>query len=570
MEELSDARPFSWRDHWLLVPVLVLATLLRLWQINESLWLDELHTAWVVADGVGPIVERAQIGNQSPLYFYLPWATTSLFGMSEWALRLPSLVAGVGLVLLAYAIVLEFTRSRFAAIACAILASTDHNFLFYATEARPYACVQLLAAVQLLLLLFWRLQSSDSMRCRLGFVGASVVLFYLHYTAMLLLGGQIVFSLWVACYSSQRRRRWGYPFRKLAVDLLCIGVAIIPTLTHVFDIGSRKGTWSSFVNNTSLMLPVHWFSLVSYVAVPVVIGVIVGVIRVAITLRRDEPLTLDAVWRANSNCEPEVAPLGSSRRTATVLLVLWLGVPLATVWLLTLTKMVPLYLGRYVIGAALAPVLFAGLCIGVWKHQRSQWFMASVVVTYALYSSGMIEQFRYDGRLFSDRAENWRDAVRYVNDNEDSGVASPVFVRSGLLEADQLATDSSELLRVYCVLPIASIYQIDRPAQETRPLTTHDAGRLSADDVKLIESSGGAWFIVNGDTATRERCARRTLESMEKEIQVATGVKTQLGFVVDERQFGRVGVFGVLLYTLDDQVIPLDDQPTSPNSIAPP
>jgi hypothetical protein len=40
--------------------------------------------------------------------------------------------------------------------------------------------------------------------------------------------------------------------------------------------------------------------------------------------------------------------------------------------------------------------------------------------------------------------------------------------------------------------------------------------------------------------------------------------------LLDERQFGHVGVFRVLLWRIDDQVTPLDDQPTSPNSIAPP
>ena len=86
----------------LTVPVLVaLATLLgtavRLYQVGESLWVDELHTAWVISDRLVDLPHRAAMGNTSPLYFYLPWAATRLFGVGEFAVRLPSLAAGIAL-----------------------------------------------------------------------------------------------------------------------------------------------------------------------------------------------------------------------------------------------------------------------------------------------------------------------------------------------------------------------------------------------------------------------------------------------------------------------------------------
>ena len=82
----------------LLAAVVGLAFWLRIVQVGESLWLDELHTAWVVADGTQQLVPRAAIGNQSPVYFALVWPFTKLAGMSEFWLRLPSVLAGVALV----------------------------------------------------------------------------------------------------------------------------------------------------------------------------------------------------------------------------------------------------------------------------------------------------------------------------------------------------------------------------------------------------------------------------------------------------------------------------------------
>ncbi len=568
MDELPAPRPFSLRDHWLLLPVLLIAAQLRVWQIHESLWLDELHSAWVVSAGASEIAERAQIGNQSPLYFYILWATTSLFGMSEWTLRLPSLVAGVGLVAIAYGLVYQFTRSPIAAAASSLLAAFDHNFLFYATETRPYAFVQLLAAVQLSIL--WNLQTASTTRGRIAFVVSSVGLFYIHYTAILLLAGEVVYFVSQQWWCRQRTDVSAYTIRRSTIDLLCIAAMTTPALAHLLDIGARRNAWGSFINDTSLLLPVRWFSLTSYVGVPAIVCLVLAIAKVAITLRRDEPTTRDAVLLTTANGATIASSIGSSRRsvTATFLLACWLGVPLAIVWLLTVTKVAPLYLGRYVIGGALAPVLFAGLCVAVLESRRSQALAACLLIGYAVYASGMIEQFRHDRRLFGDRVENWRDAVRYVNDNRVG--SSPVFVRSGLLEADRLATDDSNLLRDYCVSPVTSIYRIDGLPSEILPLTTRAPGKLTKEDVKRIEASGTAWFIINGTTATRDRCAEAVSESLGKEIQMATYSKTQGGLVTDERQFGHVGVFTVLVYTVDDQVEPLDAQPTSPNSNAPP
>lgn len=255
---------------------------------------------------------------------------------------------------------------------------------------------------------------------------------------------------------------------------------------------------------------------------------------------------------------------------ATLLLACWLGVPLVIVWLLTVTRIAPLYLGRYVIGAALAPVGFASLCVGFQQSTRSQLTTAALIITYAFLASGMIEQLRYDGRLFGDRTENWRDAVRYVNEGSDLARDSPVFVRSGLLEADRLIGDDSEALRRYCVSPVTSIYRIERLDNEIRPLTTRDAGKLTDENLNQIEASGSAWFIINGTTGTRKRCSEQVVNSLEKEIDRATYTAIQRGLVLYEEQFGHVGVFYVELWEIDDQVTPLDDQPTSPSSIAPP
>ena len=57
----TDAPLHTWRSaaFWVSVVLTFLAAALRLRQLDESLWLDELHTSWAVADGLGMLVEQA-------------------------------------------------------------------------------------------------------------------------------------------------------------------------------------------------------------------------------------------------------------------------------------------------------------------------------------------------------------------------------------------------------------------------------------------------------------------------------------------------------------------------------
>ncbi len=530
---LQDRESFV-RKHWALLPILGVAVLLRLWQIHESLWLDELHTAWVVADGPAAISERARLGNQSPLYFYLPYLTTGLLGTSEWTLRLPSLLAGSGLVALAYLLSYRWTQSLLAAALVGALVAVDRNFLFYATEARPYALVQLMAVTQLWL--FWELQSRSALAPRLGFVASTVGMFYLHYTAILLVAGEVMFWL----IQRGLGRATAYRTRQFAADLLFISVLMLPSFGHLREIGSHRHAWAAFIGDTSLQWPLHWFSLDNYVIVPL--------IGLAVT-----------TWFFR---QTQAMRITGQQSTCAMLLANWLLLPVAIVWVSTVTDFARLYLLRYVIGAALAPILFAGLCVGACPTRRARSAVAVVTFLAALVSSGIVQQFRIDGRLFGDRQENWREAVAWVNSAMQP--SSPVFIRSGLLEADRLREDSSPLLRDYCLLPVTSIYALAVKPHDLAPLPTANSGDLSAGDLDRIAATGWSWFIIHGGSRTRERFMERVQASLQS--------RGLFGMGVQDRQFGNVAVWQVvpIPFKIDSRAEGLPTQPTSPNSIAPP
>jgi len=129
---------------------------------------------------------------------------------------------------------------------------------------------------------------------------------------------------------------------------------------------------------------------------------------------------------------------------------------------------------------------------------------AVVLVTAVINDSGMVQQYRHDGRVIGDRNQDWRSAVRLLHD-EESDPQIPVFVRSGLIEADRWHKSDDSRLREYCLLPVLGIYRIEREAGSLTPLPYSYEGELSAEDRTRAATAGEAWFLVSGRPKDVER-----------------------------------------------------------------
>ena len=456
----------------------VVAAGLRTIALDQSLWLDELHTAWTVAGSWSDVASRAMQGNQSPLYYLAVYAVREVLGDGEIALRLPSLAAGVAIVPLMFAAVRRFTASNSAGLLAAALVVIDHDCLFYAQEARPYAWVQLVGLGHILI--FDRLLATGRTGLRALFIGGGLLLFYLHYTAVLLV---VVELTAYALLSFRSATRPVYRPTSLLMDVAAIGLGCLPMSGHLAEIAARREQWKPYVPTPS------WLGLLTQFRGDVLIllpAVFVGLCAAADRL---------APSRLRRGKRPLVVPPPDSA----TLVVVWALLPRLLAAAVTFAGWLSLALGRYIIVSAVAPVVFAAGCWSMLTSRRARAVLTVVLLAMAVYRGGLWAQYRHDGRLVGDRREDWASAVEYLNDA--AGPHDLVFLCGGLLE-DSTLRDPSEgganARTEYCRFPVSGLYRL-RDDLIVRPLPTRGSQRMQPADLGALMQRPRAWCLVRGD-----------------------------------------------------------------------
>lgn len=462
-----------------LILIILLAIALRLDNVQESLWVDELHTAWTIDGSLAQLPQRAAIGNYSPTYFLLPWLSTRLLGLNEVALRLPSLLAGVAIVPLLYVAVVRLGGTTAAGLLAAFLGAIDSNFIFFSQEARPFALVQLVGLGQLLI--FWHILHGAGRVWRLVTVLLTVLLFYLHYTAILLVAAELMFYLTWWCAG---RIKWAEAPKCSPLAVFVTGALVLalclPSLGHLYEIAQRRENWATFIKPQGISAVLTMFPL----SVPVLLPLLLLAIAIAGRfMRRLRPLTANIA----------AGPLA--------LVICWFAVPLLCVWLATYWDVAPLLLRRYVMVAAAAPLVLGGLLVSLIPSRAMQVFAMLLVGAVAVWE-GPYSIWQETGEFAFRRNEDWRTAVRLIN-TSDEGRTWPVLVRSGLIEADQLLLSDNPTLQNYCLLPVNNIYAVDRDRSDLFPLPSKYPGYLSGNDVRQLVKQPGVWLLLRGDRHTK-------------------------------------------------------------------
>ena len=179
------------REGWALLALLAimfLGAVLRFYGLGfQSLWGGEL-ASWDFG-GQDTTSQVVQDGSQPPFYFLILHFARWVFGDSEWALRLPSAIAGWLCIPAIYLLGKKLYSEREGIIA-ALLVAVLWPTVYYSQEARPHALLILLSI--LTAYFWWDLMQSLRYRGELPgreaacYIVCAVLCAYTHYFGLLL------------------------------------------------------------------------------------------------------------------------------------------------------------------------------------------------------------------------------------------------------------------------------------------------------------------------------------------------------------------------------------------------
>ena len=173
----------------------VVALAIRIPGLSQSLFGDELFTYDTAAVGsLHDLIHAVRTTEVSPpLFFFVGWLARRVSDAQTW-LRLPSLVCGVALIPVVYAVGRRLAGST-AALVGAGLATISPFLVWYSDEARGYALLALLVVASTWALLV-ALERGGFWRWALVTVLVAAALLT-HYTAFAVLFAQGLWACWV-------------------------------------------------------------------------------------------------------------------------------------------------------------------------------------------------------------------------------------------------------------------------------------------------------------------------------------------------------------------------------------
>jgi len=187
--------------------VLFIALILRLINLNQSLWLDEAVQAITAKGPFWGIFEELWGDFHPPLYHILMWGWVRIFGASEVSLRLPSVLFGVGCIFVMYKIAMHvhheiITAGRkdgIGAVLVAVFLATAPFHIYYSQEARMYSLGTFLAALSMYYFgKILNLKSQNSklhLKSKIFYFISTLCLVYSDYYGFLILLAQMIFLM---------------------------------------------------------------------------------------------------------------------------------------------------------------------------------------------------------------------------------------------------------------------------------------------------------------------------------------------------------------------------------------
>jgi len=253
----------SHRTALLILGGLVLVGLVLRLAVNRGIWLDEaisIHQARLSLHDL--FVNLYNGDRQPPLYHLTLWVTIRAFGDSEFAVRLPSLIAGTLVIPVLYELGRELYDRRTGLIAAGF-AAVSPVLIWYSQEVRMYEFIALFGLLALLTQL--RAIRNGTMLNWAAYILATAALLWSHYFGLIVIAVQQLIFIGVLI----QRRRSGQPIKALALGYAYSAAVLVMQLVplivfahHQFQVtsgaaGSPSGTYD-YLSFYSVLSNMAW------------------------------------------------------------------------------------------------------------------------------------------------------------------------------------------------------------------------------------------------------------------------------------------------------------------------
>jgi hypothetical protein len=184
--------PGSSVQRWAFVALLLLASVLRLWDLPQIPYThDEISALIRVYPSLGETVSKGviELDTHPPGVQVFEWAWTKVFGMDEAAVKLPFILFSLLALFFLYRFTFAWCGGNVALIVTALLATLQYTVM-YGQIARPYAAG--LFTTALLADQLTRYLGSGSRRTLIGIGVAALLSAYTHHFAMMLAAFMVI------------------------------------------------------------------------------------------------------------------------------------------------------------------------------------------------------------------------------------------------------------------------------------------------------------------------------------------------------------------------------------------
>jgi mannosyltransferase len=398
-------------ENYLIFLIVLLGAILRIYNLSgESVWLDEAVTSQVSELGIWELVQWMinENDNNPPLYYMLMHFWVSVFGDSEFSLRLPSVIIGTGSVLMIY-LMGKLVFNRTTALIAALILAVSVFHIEYSQEARSYSLLAFLTLCSFYF--FFRTLSGSKALYAVAYVLSSVLLMYSHFYGVFILVAQNIFCL---TRYFLNRDVFKLSLGKWIGLQVITGLLFVPGLLIWYKntVAIQSGFWLSEPGAIDIAIYFYHFTGRDYI-----------LFFLFFVLALFSFINFRAI--GNSKYIRDILDIKNdpsrnsflSNVNAMYLLLLWLFVPILIPFLISLVS-TPVLHTRYLIGSSLALYLLVAKGICNLHSKRLTVLIPAVILILSIWP---LRMYYVDAHKYQ-----WRETVAYLESNAEDN--DSVFV----------------------------------------------------------------------------------------------------------------------------------------------